>query len=146
MYLMKLHHRDRFVCHASAAWRQLFVVSFFPWLARYRVFRDERHAEAMEDLDDRQRQEQEAEQQMNVAVGKAGLRTILETVDDVIDDVVDVVGVSSDSGGGQQVGGGRGRNERDAERASHSGGGQQADGGRGRNYEDAEREALRFSI
>jgi hypothetical protein len=91
MYLMKLLHRDRFVSHAGAAWRQLFVVSFFPWLARYRVFQDERYAEAMEDLDERQKEEQEAEMHTNVAVGKAGLRRVLETVDDVI-------GVTTDSG------------------------------------------------
>jgi hypothetical protein len=147
MYLMKLHHHDRFVSHAGAAWRQLFVVSFFPWLARYRVFRDERYAEAMEDLGERQRQEHDAEQQTNVAVGKAGLRLVLETVDDVVDNFGDVIGVSSDTGDGQQ--------EDDVVDvigvSSDTGDGHEEDGGHGGNGVDARLEACsetkrRFSI
>lgn len=42
MYMMKIRHGESFVTNAGSAWRQLAVRAVFPWLQKYRVFRDER--------------------------------------------------------------------------------------------------------
>jgi len=52
MYLMKLRYKD-FGTDAGAAWRQLAVVALFSWLAKYRVFNEERLHEALEELKER---------------------------------------------------------------------------------------------
>jgi len=46
IYLMKLRYKNFGSCRAAAAWRQLFIVAYFPWLAKYRVFDKERLEEA----------------------------------------------------------------------------------------------------
>ena len=50
MYVMKARHRNTFVTEAGAAWRQLILLAFMPWLAKYRVFGKERHEQALEAL------------------------------------------------------------------------------------------------
>ena len=50
LYMMKAHHRDAFVTRVGAAWRQLIVLAFAPWVARYRVFGSERREQAMQAL------------------------------------------------------------------------------------------------
>ena len=58
MYLMKLRYKDFLSSNAAAAWRQLVIVAFFPWLAKYRVFDEERREEARAALAERRREEQ----------------------------------------------------------------------------------------
>lgn len=48
MYVMKARHRDLFVTEAGGAWRQLILLAFMPWLAKYRVFGTERREQALE--------------------------------------------------------------------------------------------------
>ena len=55
LYLMKLRCKN-FGSDAGAAWRQLAVVAFFPWLAKYRVFNEERLQKAFKALKERREQ------------------------------------------------------------------------------------------
>lgn len=59
MYLMKLRHKDFAGSRASAAWRQLCIVAFFPWLAKNRVFNEERVTQAAMALAERRAREEE---------------------------------------------------------------------------------------
>ena len=52
IYVLKLKENS-FCSDAGACWRQLFVVSFLPWLMKYRVFSDRRLADAMEAYNER---------------------------------------------------------------------------------------------
>lgn len=61
MYLMKIRHRDSFVSRAGTAWRQLVLLAFMPWMARFRVFGDQRQEQALEALRKRKRQREEGE-------------------------------------------------------------------------------------
>lgn len=47
VYLLKLKN-DNFCSDAGACWRQLFIVSFMPWLMKNRVFRDQGLEDALE--------------------------------------------------------------------------------------------------
>ena len=47
IYLMKLRHRS-FGGRACAVWRQLVVISYFPWLAKYRAFDESKRYQAMQ--------------------------------------------------------------------------------------------------
>lgn len=59
MYLMKLRYKDFAACGAAAAWRQLYVVALFPWLAKHRVFDAERRSQAAAALAERRRRQEE---------------------------------------------------------------------------------------
>ena len=59
MYLMTLRFPKFAASPAAAAWRQLLVVAFFPWLAKHRVFNEERVAQAAAALVERRRREEE---------------------------------------------------------------------------------------
>ena len=59
MYLMKLRHKDFAASGAAAAWRQLCIVAFFPWLAKNRVFNEERLAHAATARSERRHREEE---------------------------------------------------------------------------------------
>ena len=48
LYLMRLRHRD-FGSDAGGCWRQLFVVALMPWLMKYRVYHEQRCADAITD-------------------------------------------------------------------------------------------------
>ena len=50
MYVMKAQHRSTFVTEAGAAWRQLILLAYMPWLSKYRVFGEERREQALEAL------------------------------------------------------------------------------------------------
>jgi hypothetical protein len=54
IYLIKLRHKS-FASPAGAAWRQLAVVSVFPWTMKYRVFDEARLQEALSSLENRDR-------------------------------------------------------------------------------------------
>ena len=64
MYVMKARHGDAFVTRVGAAWRQLILLAFMPWVARYRVFSHERKQQALEALRKRKKL---AETEDNVA-------------------------------------------------------------------------------
>jgi hypothetical protein len=53
MYLMRLRH-EKFVSEAGAAWRQLAILSLFPWLSKHRVFDAEKVDQAKKSLVDDQ--------------------------------------------------------------------------------------------
>ncbi|KAL7565528.1 hypothetical protein ACA910_003808 [Epithemia clementina (nom. ined.)] len=59
MYLMKLRHGDRFISRAGAAWRQLLVLAMMPWLAKYRVFNEERRTDAVIEAEEEEELRQE---------------------------------------------------------------------------------------
>ena len=59
MYLLKLRYKDFAASPGAAAWRQLCIVAFFPWLAKNRVFNEERLAAAAAALAERRRREKE---------------------------------------------------------------------------------------
>jgi len=56
---MKLHYKHFGANPAAAAWRQLLVVAYFPWLAKHRVFNEERLEEARAALAQRRAEEAE---------------------------------------------------------------------------------------
>ena len=62
LYIMKVHHGDAFVTRAGAAWRQLILLAFMPWVARYHVTKSERRQEALDAFRRRKKlKEEEAE-------------------------------------------------------------------------------------
>lgn len=62
MYLMKMRYRDTFLTEAGNAWRQLIILAFMPWMARYRVFSDERKRQSLEALRRRNKQKDNGEE------------------------------------------------------------------------------------
>ena len=75
MYLMRLRHKG-FGSNAGGCWRQLFVLTLFPWLLKYRVSHEQRCIESVSD--------QQAEEKQNKDEEGA--------FDDVIDVADNVVG------------------------------------------------------
>jgi hypothetical protein len=57
MYLMKLRYKN-FVTDAGAAWRQVFVILLYPWMAKHRVFNEERMQQAWRSLIQRQNEDE----------------------------------------------------------------------------------------
>lgn len=68
IYLMKLRHKA-FVSDAGAAWRQLIVVTLFPWLTKYRLFNEERVKQPLLIWKERQHEEGNGEEGNNGAPG-----------------------------------------------------------------------------
>lgn len=62
LYVMKAHHGEDFVTRAGTAWRQLTVLAFMPWVARYHVSSSERHQQALESLRRRTKLKEEPEE------------------------------------------------------------------------------------
>jgi hypothetical protein len=73
IYLMKLRHKA-FVSDAGAAWRQLIVVTLFPWLTKYRLFNEERVTQPLQILKERQHEEGNGEE---VNTGDPGGKLLL---------------------------------------------------------------------
>lgn len=61
MYLMKIRHKEAFLTEAGNAWRQLILLAYMPWMARYRVFRAERESQSLKALAKRNKQNHEGE-------------------------------------------------------------------------------------
>lgn len=59
LYVMKARHGDAFVSRAGAAWRQLILLAFMPWIARYRVSGHERAEQALEAIQKRNKLKEE---------------------------------------------------------------------------------------
>ena len=58
MYLMKLRYGDKFASNAGCAWRQLLVLAIFPWMSKYRLFKDERQTSAEDEADEIEEEEE----------------------------------------------------------------------------------------
>eukprot|EP00523_Entomoneis_sp_CCMP467_P022496 CAMPEP_0168835406 /NCGR_PEP_ID=MMETSP0727-20121128/4078_1 /TAXON_ID=265536 /ORGANISM="Amphiprora sp., Strain CCMP467" /LENGTH=1255 /DNA_ID=CAMNT_0008888763 /DNA_START=124 /DNA_END=3891 /DNA_ORIENTATION=- len=87
MYLMKLRHGDKFVSEAGSAWRQLIILTVFPWAAKYRVFTEERkrsalvEAHEMVELLEKEQEQFGGASEMAGGVAKAGLNVGGEIVE-----------------------------------------------------------------
>lgn len=80
MYLMKLRYKTFGNSNGATAWRQLAVVAFFPWLAKHRIFNEERLTEARRALDERR---QERQQRMDYQ--NKGIQAVLHTAAAAVD-------------------------------------------------------------
>ena len=88
MYLMKLHHGDKFVSKAGSVWRQLIILSIFPWMAKYRIFTDERLVNAAIDAEEQEEMEERESDPMNGIKDMAS--EAFEVGNEVATEVVDV--------------------------------------------------------
>jgi len=86
MYLMKLRYKTFCNSNAATAWRQLAVVAFFPWLAKHRVFNEERLTEARHALDERHQERQQHVDDQNKGI-QAVLHTAAAAADGVTKDI-----------------------------------------------------------
>lgn len=59
MYLLKARFPHTFVSRAGTAWRHLILLAFMPWLARYRVFGEQRRGQALEALRKRDKRKED---------------------------------------------------------------------------------------
>jgi vacuolar-type H+-ATPase subunit H len=78
MYLM-ITKNPKFGSDAGATWRQLFVLSFMPWMRKYRVFSQERISQAKDDLALRKLEAEEDE----IGFGEQFQKDLFDLKDDI---------------------------------------------------------------
>ena len=70
LQLHSIHSDGMFLSPACSAWRQLLVLSVFPWMRKYRIHSNERLAQAIESVGVRQLEQAKESEGVVQAVGE----------------------------------------------------------------------------